>query len=162
MTLEVRRATKTDVDAICEIGRAAWPGTYAFAGQDFVEHGLATLWSAAAVERGLATTTTLVAESDGHLVGMGNVDLRPDVPVIWKLYVHPDHQGRGVGSRLLSALVGAVPAARRNRCHRVHRGQPDRAAAVYARHGFVEVRRDPGDRPDWPRQVWAELLIAES
>ncbi len=161
MTLEVRRATKTDVDAICEIGRAAWPGTYAFAGQDYVEHGLATWWSAAAVERGLATTTTMVAESEGHVVGMGNVDLRPDVPVIWKLYVHPDHQDKGVGSSLLSALIGAVPAARRTVAIEYIEGN-DRAAAVYARHGFVEVRRDPADRPDWPRQVWAELLLADS
>ncbi|WP_426561955.1 GNAT family N-acetyltransferase [Angustibacter sp. McL0619] len=157
----MRRATQTDVDAICEIGRAAWPGTYAFAGQDFVEHGLATWWSAAAVERGLATTTTLVAESEGHVVGVGNVDLRPDPPVIWKLYVHPGHQGEGVGSSLLTALIGVVPAARGTVAIEYIDGNA-RAAAVYARHGFVEVRRDPADRPDWPRQVWAELLLADS
>ena len=160
MTLEVRRATQSDVDAICEIGRAAWPGTYAFAGPDFVEHGLATWWSATAVERGLSTTMTLVAESDGHVVGMGNLDTRPDVPVIWKLYVHPDHQGKGVGSSLLNRLVEAVPEARTTVAIEYIEGN-DRAAAVYARHGFVEVRREPADRPDWPRQVWAQLLLAD-
>ena len=159
MALEVRRATKGDVEAICEIGRAAWPGTYAFAGREFVEHGLATWWSATAVERGLTTTTTLVAESEGHVVGMGNVDLRPDVPVIWKLYVHPDHQGKGVGSSLLNGLVDAVPRARTIVAIEYIEGN-NRAAAVYARHGFIEVRREPADRPDWPRQVWAELSLA--
>ena len=93
----MRSADPADAEAICGIGHAVWPETYAFARNEYIEHGLATWWSLDAVERGLGTTTTLVAECDGRVVGMGNVDLRPDVPVIWKLYVLPDHQGKGVG-----------------------------------------------------------------
>ncbi len=92
---------------------------------------------------------------------MGNVDLRPDVPVIWKLYVHPDHQGKGVGGSLLDRLVEAVPEGRRAVAIEYIQGN-DRAAAVYARRGFIEVRREPADRPDWPPQVWAELVLAET
>jgi GNAT superfamily N-acetyltransferase len=161
MTHGVRPATEADVDEICEIGRATWPPTYAFAGQDYVAHGLATWWSADAVERGLVTTTTLVAESDGRVVGMGNVDLRPDVPVIWKLYVHPDYQGQGFGSDLLNGLVASVPAARKTVAIEYIEGNV-RAASVYASRGFVEVRRDPADRPHWPKQVWAELSLPGS
>ena len=158
MTRDVRRATEGDVEAICEIGRAAWPETYAFAGQDFIGHGLAAWWSETAVERSVAATTTLVAEARGRVVGMGNVDLRPDVPVIWKLYVHPDHQGTGIGGRLLTGLVEAVPVARSTVAIEYIEGN-DRAAAFYARHGFVEVRREPAERPGWPRQIWAELSL---
>src|SRR6476661_8072898 len=100
MSISVRSATEADVEAICAIGRAAWPATYAFAGADYVEHGLAAWWSDDAVQRSLATTVTLVAETNGGVVGMGNVDLRPDVPVIWKLYVFPEHQGAGIGGAL--------------------------------------------------------------
>jgi ribosomal protein S18 acetylase RimI-like enzyme len=92
---------------------------------------------------------------------MGNVDLRPEVPVIWKLYVHPHHQGRGIGSSLLRALIEAVPAARGRVAIEYIEGN-DRAAAVYGRHGSVEVRREPADRPEWPRQVWAELSLEGS
>ncbi len=155
MTTSVRAATEGDVEAICAIGRVAWPKTYAFAGQDYVEHGLATWWSEEAVRRGLATTVTLVAEMGGRVVGMGNVDLRPDVPVIWKLYVLPEHQGTGIGGALLKSLIEAVPAERRAVAIEYVDGN-DRAAAMYARHGFVEVRRDPADQPGWPAQVWAE------
>lgn len=94
-------------------------------------------------------------------VGMGNLDLRPDVPVIWKLYVHPHHQGRGIGSSLLRALLEAVPAARGRIAIEYIEGNV-RAAAVYARHGFVEVRREPCDGPGWPRRVWAELSVNRS
>nr|WP_281361751.1 GNAT family N-acetyltransferase [Nakamurella aerolata] len=47
--------------------------------------------------RGIETTKTFVAEVDGATVGMGNIDLRPDKPVIWKLYVLPEHHGVGAG-----------------------------------------------------------------
>lgn len=53
--VEVRRATEADAVAIRAVGHATWPATYAFAGDDFVEHGLATYWSEEAVARGLAT-----------------------------------------------------------------------------------------------------------
>jgi GNAT superfamily N-acetyltransferase len=160
MVHEVRPATEADVAAICAIGRAAWPKTYAFAGQDYIDHGLATWWSTDAVARGLTTTTTLVAESADSVVGMGNVDLRPKVPVIWKLYVHPDHQGRRIGSDLLDGLVSAVPTARGAVAIEYIEGNV-RAQSVYARHGFVEVRRDPAERPEWPEQIWAELSLRD-
>src|ERR1700712_3343567 len=110
MSFSVRAATVEDVDAIRAIGEATWPATYAFAGDDYVAHGLETWWSDVAVRRGLDTTVTLVAESVGGVVAMGNVDLRPDVPVIWKVYVLPDRQGEGIGGVLLRRLVDAVPA----------------------------------------------------
>jgi GNAT superfamily N-acetyltransferase len=161
MSISVSPATEDDVDVICAIGQAAWPVTYAFAGQDYVEHGLAAWWSADAVRRGLATTVTLVGETNGSVVGMGNVDLRPDVPVIWKLYVIPDHQGVGIGGALLRSLVEAVPPERPAVAIEYVDGN-DRAAAVYAKHGFVEVRRDPADQPGWPAQIWAELRLPTS
>lgn len=151
----VRAATAADVDAIIAVGQATWPATYGFAGADYVEHGLATWWSPAAVTRGLATTTTLVTEVGGEVVGVANVDLRPAVPVIWRLYVLPSCQGAGVGGALLRGLIDAVPSDRRAISIEYADGN-DRAAAVYARHGFVEVRREPAERPGWPEQIWAE------
>jgi GNAT superfamily N-acetyltransferase len=158
---DVRAAAAFDVAAIRAVGEAAWPETYSFAGHDYVEHGLATWWSEEALQRGLAATTTLVAEAAGQVVGMGNVDLRPRVPVIWKLYVLPGHQGTGVGSRLLTSLVEQVPAERTAVALEYVDGN-DRAAAFYARHGFVEVRRQPAEDPGWPDQVWMERSLTGS
>jgi GNAT superfamily N-acetyltransferase len=158
MSSSVRAATRQDVEAIRAIGLAAWPTTYEFAGDDYVAHGIETWWSEDAVRRGLDTTVTLVAEPEGRVVGMGNVDLRPAVPVIWKLYVLPGHQGAGIGGELLRALVAEVPAERGAVAIEYVDGN-DRAAAVYARLGFREVRREPSDHEGWPDQVWAELPL---
>lgn len=79
-------------------------------------------------------------------------------PVIWKLYIHPDHQGAGIGGKLLESLVEAVPTGCRAVSVEYADGN-DRAAAVYVKHGFIETRRDRADQPDWPDQVWAELAL---
>jgi GNAT superfamily N-acetyltransferase len=107
--ITVRRATAEDAAAIKHVGEAAWPATYAFAGEEYVAHGLASWWSDEAVLRGLRTTDTFVAERDGVVIGMGNIDLRGERPVIWKLYVLPSHHGAGAGHALMEALLDQAP-----------------------------------------------------
>lgn len=150
----VRTATTNDVEKVRAIGLATWRSTYAFAGEEFVRHGLATWWSTEAVVRGIADTVTLVAEQTGHLVGMGNLDLRPDPAVIWKLYVRPDAQGTGVGGALMDGLLAALPVDRDTVAIEYLDGN-DRAAAFYARRGFVVTGRSPSGTPGFPDQIWA-------
>lgn len=150
----VRVATGNDVERVRAIGLATWPSTYAFAGDDFVRHGLATWWSTEAVARGIADTVTLVVESAGDLVGMGNLDLRPDPAVIWKLYVRPEAQGTGVGGALMDALLEALPPDRDAVTIEYLDGN-DRAAAFYAPKGFAVTGRSPDETAGFPDQIWA-------
>jgi hypothetical protein len=90
MSVKIRRADQGDVEAIVSVGRKTWPMTYKFAGAEFVADGLATWWSAEAIRRSSETTTVLVAENGEAIVGTANIDLRPEIPVIWKLYVMPE------------------------------------------------------------------------
>jgi len=150
----IRPARTDDVTAIQEIGCKTWPATYSFAGEDFIEDGLVTWWSTEAVRRSLDDTTVLVAEDDDQIIGMGNIDLRGDVAVIWKLYVLPHAQHSGVGSALLAALISNVPDGTESVRLEYVDGN-DRAAAFYAANGFTELRREPGSQPGWPETVWA-------
>ncbi|MEJ5946376.1 GNAT family N-acetyltransferase [Pseudokineococcus basanitobsidens] len=138
----VRSATPEDAGLIRGVGSAAWPETYDFAGEGYVRRGLEQWWSPEAVRRGSATTTTLVAEVGTVVVGMGDLDLHGEVPVVWTLYFSPGHQGRGVGGALLRALLDLVPG---RPVELEHVAGDERAAAFYARHGFREVRREPAE-----------------
>jgi GNAT superfamily N-acetyltransferase len=146
--MRVRPATPADIPAIITIGHQTWPITYAFAGRAHIEHGLATWWSTEAVERSLHTTTVLIAETPtGEAVGTGNIDLRGDTAIIWKLYVVPAAQGSGAGSALITALIalaGDKPVQLE------YTDGNDRAARFYSHHGFTELRREPGP----PDTVW--------
>ncbi|GIF21883.1 GNAT superfamily N-acetyltransferase [Actinoplanes tereljensis] len=151
--MRIRDAGDGDVEAIVDIGHRTWPATYAFAGHDYVRNGLDTWWSAAAVARSLRDTTVLVAEDDGVLAGVGNIDLRGDVPIIWKLYVLPETQGTGAGSALMACLLSRAPG-RAVRLEYVDGNA--RAARFYAGRGFTELRREPGEQAGWPEIVWLE------
>jgi ribosomal protein S18 acetylase RimI-like enzyme len=161
-TVQVRRATADDIDAIRRVGHAAWPATYAFAGEGYVRDGLERWWSVESMTKSLAETTYVVAEhvdAEGSLVvGIGNLDLGPDVPVIWRLYVRPDHQGDGIGGRIMHALLALVPAER-DAVRLEYVDGNVRAASFYERHGFREAQREPGKREGWPDSVWMERPV---
>ena len=155
MAVQVRPAVADDVPAIEDVGQKTWPATYSFAGDDYIAHGLAAWWSAKALLQSLDETTVVVAVDSGQVVGVGNVDLRGAVPIIWKLYVLPQVQGSGAGSALMTALLNSVPAGTRSVRLEYLDGN-ERAAAFYAAKGFTELRREPAERPGWPDAVWVE------
>jgi GNAT superfamily N-acetyltransferase len=49
----------------------------------------------------LGKGTFLLAESDGRMAGCNYVELRGDVGYFGLLSVHPDHQGHGLGRKLI-------------------------------------------------------------
>ena len=150
--VKVRSATTADVKAIERVGRETWPSTYGFAGDDYVARGLDTWWSTEAVLRGIETTRTFLAETNGEVIGMGNLDLRPETPTIWKLYVLPHCQGSGAGHALMTRLLDEAP--RNSAVLLEYSDGNERAAAFYLRHGFAELRRDAPESEGWPAQVW--------
>lgn len=153
LQVTVRAAAPKDVAAIKYIGHESWPVTYSFAGRGYIDDGLARWWSDDAIRHSLQSTLTLVAEREGLVVGMGNIDLRSEPATIWKLYVLPDHQGGGVGHRLLESLLMEAESETHDVLLEYTDGN-DGAAAFYHRHGFRELRRDPPEHPGWPEQVW--------
>jgi GNAT superfamily N-acetyltransferase len=153
MAVTIRPAGPDDIPAIITVGQLVWPATYGFAGPAYIDHGLRTWWSAEAVERSLADTTMLLAADGRDVTAVGNIDLRGEFPVIWKLYVVPAAQGTGVGSALMTELL-AVAGDRPVRLEYVDGN--DRAARFYAARGFRELRREPGEEPGRPDTVWVE------
>jgi ribosomal protein S18 acetylase RimI-like enzyme len=83
---------------------------------------------------------TQIVTVDGRDAGMLVVEHRPTEVYLGRIELHPDHQGRGVGSRLIRRLLHDAAA----------RGQPlalevlpvnTRAHRLYLRLGFREVGR---------------------
>jgi ribosomal protein S18 acetylase RimI-like enzyme len=82
----------------------------------------------------------LVAESDGVIVGSG--DLRQLSPArcahvgVLAVGVHPEHQRRGIGRALVSALIEHARAAGLLRLELYVRADNPRAIALYRSLGF--------------------------
>ncbi|WP_371401617.1 GNAT family N-acetyltransferase [Kribbella sp. NBC_00662] len=151
--IAVRRAELSDVDAIRQIGLTTWPVAYAgLVPEAFITHGLAEWWSVEAVERGISRGITLVAADGDALVGMVGLGREEDFWVMWKLYVLPDHQGKGVGKALLDAAIAALPDGTPELLLDVLVAN-DQAIGFYRSQGFTEAKRTP-DRDLGVELMW--------
>ncbi|MGY2081489.1 N-acetyltransferase family protein [Modestobacter sp. SYSU DS0657] len=92
-----------------------------------------------AEDEGLFDDRVWVAEADGAVVGFPAF---ADAEVTW-MYVHPDHQGRGIGRELLRHAVAHAAAAGLDRVElTVLDGNP--ARRLYGREGFALVETRSG------------------
>jgi len=157
--MHIRLADDSDIDAMRLVGEAAWHMAYGFAGEDYIAHGLQQWWTRPALLQCLRETTVLVADLDGRIAGVGNLDVRGAAPIIWKLYVHPDAHGAGLGSALLEQLLAAAPSDATTVQLEYVAGN-EQAAAFYRRKGFREIGTEPSDHPGWPGTVWVERQLA--
>lgn len=80
----------------------------------------------------------IVAEVEGEVVGFGGIDLDATEQLKW-LYVLPEHQGAGIGARLLNDLeqVGWTSGLTAIRLH----AAPG-AVEFYQRHGYGHVAEE--------------------
>lgn len=109
LTIDVRHAAIEDAEAIAEVHHAAWRGAYS----GIIPHRALTSminrrgrdWWASAIRR---SATVLVIEVGGELAGYATVgrnrakELKQEGE-IYELYLRPEYQGIGLGTRLFDA-----------------------------------------------------------
>jgi ribosomal protein S18 acetylase RimI-like enzyme len=139
----VRDAGRDDVAAICRFGEAHVRVHYApLIGAAAADEQVRTWWNETHIGAAVAAGLVVVAEDGGRLVGVGQRGRRGADHVIYKLYVHPRHRGRGLGPRLIDALTRQLPADT-DRLYIEHFVANERASAFYERAGFTVQRIEP-------------------
>lgn len=67
--------------------------------------------------------------------------------MVYKLYVHPQYRGRGLGPQLLDALIRQLPG-NTDRLYIEHFMANERAGAFYQREGFTVERIEASPTQD--------------
>lgn len=157
----IRPGTTDDIPAFRALGEAVVPPTYGPIDAAYARRMLDEWWVPEVFEKSLARNTHLVAEVDGEVVALANLGrlsrshrefphVTDDREVMWKLYVHPEHQGLGIGRRLLAEVERLVEGD--ELWLEVVDGN-QQALAFYRAHGFEEIERVADDGP-FPDDVW--------
>ncbi|MBD3944241.1 GNAT family N-acetyltransferase [Nocardioides ganghwensis] len=156
----LRPATVDDIPALRALGEAVVPPTYGPIDAAYAQRMLDEWWTAERFADTLPRVRMLVAERDGQVVAMSSFGrlsashrdfphVTGDREVMWKLYVHPDHHGLGIGSRLLAEVESMTEGD--ELWLEVVDGNV-RAYDFYVSRGFREVERVT-DR-EWPDDIW--------
>ena len=142
--MTIRKADLTDIPQLRAVGSASWRATYkGIFPDEFIENMLEQWWSEANFQRGIpdAGLCNLVAEQGGQIIGtlMGTVKPREEGQVyLFRLYIHPDHFGQGIGKQLWRAYLQHLSPEVKRVDLEVER-QNARAIQFYARLGFQET-----------------------
>ncbi|MGV1089351.1 MAG: GNAT family N-acetyltransferase [Mycobacterium sp.] len=138
----VRTATVVDAPAIAEIGRLAFPPTYAGSLDPVV---ISTVVDALYTDEGAAATVAatdadpssrlFVLERAGRIDGFLHYDECGPEPELHRIYLRPDAISTGGGSALMTALHDSLPAGRGYVL--LVAANNDRAIAFYRRHGLT-------------------------
>lgn len=139
----VRDARREDATAVRRVAQASWHAAYDdLLGPATVDERVDAWYAPDAVaddvDRG--ERPFLVAD-DGGVVGFA-VAVPGDEPAGWqlyRLYVHPDEWGRGIGTRLLAALEARLRDRGGERLELTTLADNEVAVRFYERRGFDRV-----------------------
>jgi ribosomal protein S18 acetylase RimI-like enzyme len=145
----VRPATPADQGALEEVRRRAWHAAYdALWGHELIEQyfaGRIELRGSPRPEGWVKRPWTLVAHLDGEITGLASAGVLTGkldkLGELGKLYVAPEHQGKGVGVRLWDEVVRRLRAAGCRHLQLWVLSRNTRARRFYERRGchpFVE------------------------
>ena len=166
--IAIRPGTVDDIPAFRALGEAVVPPTYGPIDAAYAQRMLDEWWIPAVFEKSLARNAHLVAERDGEVVALATFGrlaasyrafphVTGDREVMWKLYVHPEHQGHGIGSRLLAEVESVVEGD--ELWLEVVDGN-DQARDFYLGRGFEEVERVSDS--EWPDDVWLRKTLGRA
>lgn len=160
--LVVREADGDDLLGVIEVGRRTWPATYGpIAGDDYVAMGLAKWWTADATIPAIRSGRAMVAALGEQIVGVSVVGSLDDEMALWKLYVLPEHQGRGVGSALMRAAIDRATDDGWKSMVLSYLDGNDGAAGFYERFGFAAYERDTGGS-GVPDSIWVRRTLGSN
>ena len=140
---KIREMSVRDAGAVESVARETWAAAYAGIIPERAQRAfLERAYSPASLARRIESGVFLVAEVDGEVVGfadLSRVGGEPGVVELAAIYVLPDAQGAGLGTRLLLAGLERFSGAKRIRAD-VER-ENLAARRFYEARGFVETSR---------------------
>lgn len=129
----LRPMREDDLDAVMEIEARAYPFPWTQGIFGDCLHAGYPMW---------------VQEQAGRLVGYGVLSIAAGEAHVLNLCTAPGHEGRGLGTRMLQALLRVARGQRAQRVFLEVRPSNPRAIALYERSGFNEIGRRPRYYPD--------------
>lgn len=137
--MNVRSATHKDFEAITAVARDTWHDTYDELEADTIDRTVDNWYTDDSMPLEAPGTVVLVAEQGGRLVGFTHAVAQGDTADILRMYVHPNHQGEGIGSALHERLIDEIESYDVDRVRSIDFAFNDTSRAFYEGLGFEQT-----------------------
>ncbi len=143
--IAIRPVLETEVEMLCRLAHEVWHAHYpAIISRAQIDYMLAQRYAPETIRACLDSSSWLAAWHGQTMVGFAHA-YADDAPATWKLdklYVHPDHQRKGIGQTLIERVKQLAFDAGANRLIlRVNRHNSI-ALAAYEKYGFFAYGQD--------------------
>lgn len=141
--LQIHNATVDDVAAIQTLLRETWQDTYSdHLSQETLDEVYKTWQSIEFLTKQIENPKIYfpLAKAADELVGLSTSYMPEDTIVMFRLYVSPQHQRKGIGDLLLKNVIEHFQAAKKIQLH-VEVMNP-KGQSFYKKHGFKEMKRE--------------------
>ncbi|WP_265109259.1 GNAT family N-acetyltransferase [Halosolutus halophilus] len=137
--MSIRSATADDFEAIKAVARETWHDTYEELDAETIEYTVVSWYTDDSMPLEAPGTVVLVAERDGDIVGFTHAVAQGEQADILRMYVHPDHQGEGVGTDLHERLLAEIERYDVDRVRSLDFAFNDVSRAFYEGLGFEQT-----------------------
>jgi ribosomal protein S18 acetylase RimI-like enzyme len=149
----IRPATRSDAPAVRATAHASWHAAYDdVLGPETVERVVDEWYGVASLRTAVAESVFHVAAVDGAVVGFVNAGPNPEydegTAELYRIYVHPDRWGEGIGGRLLAAVEDDLGAEGYDRLRLSVLAENAVGVGFYEGHGFEHVETGTVDLGD--------------
>lgn len=140
--MDVRKARNPDIEGIQTVARRSWEHDYPGILSretitDTVEEWYAPERLEFAIDRDDALLVVAVADdAEGGIVGFAHAVRSEGMETVLRLYVDPDHRGRGIGTRLLETVRADADERGGSRLEAMVFEENDPGNAFYRSYGF--------------------------
>lgn len=141
--MEIRAGGPDDAEALCELTATVWRSAYVdVLGETTVEEYLAETNDPETVRENFEANDLTAFVVGDPIVGQAFCLPAEDEDCLYltQLYVHSDHWGEGIGSRLLERVETEARERGRETVALVVLDGNERARSFYERHGYEQVR----------------------
>jgi len=144
--MDIRAADHDDFEAIEAVARATWHDTYDDLEADVIDETVDDWYTDDSMPLEAPGTVVLVAEraesesgEEGELVAFTHAVVQGARADVLRMYVHPDHQGEGIGAELHEHLLAELEAYDVERIRSLDFAFNDASRRFYEGLGFEQT-----------------------
>jgi ribosomal protein S18 acetylase RimI-like enzyme len=141
--ITIYKVQQEDISEVKQVLSHTWKDTYGSFLSDKTIEKVTTVWHDPEALKAQAMNPEIyfaVAKEEGKIVGLITARKIDDVTIFMnRLYIHPDYQRQGIGSKLFDSSLEAFPNAKVVRLEVEEENK--KGLSFYLKQGFKEVER---------------------